>query len=277
MTQTWFILPALALVAGIAALTPLGTQVLRRGVVFIDLAVAQAAAAAVIGLHVVSHVDSPLIDQIAATFGAMVASLAVAGVAQRWRQQREALIGLVYVIGACLALLGASQHPHGRDKLLQLLAADVLWVDPWSVGALMLAALAVLVISSTRWLSRDVCFYAVFAVMASVAVPALGLFLVFASLIAPALWIERGTRPWLAVVAGSCMGMVGLGCSWLLDTPSGPTVVMSLAVWGVGALLLRPIDDRVSEKLPAVIDPADDSAADPAADPAIEPAPNSKG
>jgi len=39
---TWFLLPALALIAGIMALTPLGTHVLRRGVVFIDLAVAQA-------------------------------------------------------------------------------------------------------------------------------------------------------------------------------------------------------------------------------------------
>ena len=44
--DTWFLAPALALLAGLAALAPLGVQVLARGVVFIDLAVAQAAAAA---------------------------------------------------------------------------------------------------------------------------------------------------------------------------------------------------------------------------------------
>ncbi len=197
--EVWFALPALALIAGILALTPLGTQVLRRGVVFIDLAVAQAAAAAVSWINHAVHVDSPLIDQVAATLGAMVVSLGVAWVARKWSQQREALIGLIYVAGACMALLGASQHPHGREKLFHLLAADVLWVDPFSVGVLMLAALAVHVTRLKHWLSSDAFFYAVFAVIASVAVPALGLFLVFASLISPALWIQRGFNSWAAI------------------------------------------------------------------------------
>lgn len=232
----WFVFPALALIAGIVALTPLGTQVLRRGVVFIDLAVAQAAAAAVIWVNYALHFDSPLIDQVAATLGAMVVSLGVAWVARKWSQQREALIGLIYIAVACMALLGASQHPHGREKLFQLLAADVLWVDPVSVGALMLAALAVHVIRLQHRLSKDAFFYAVFAVIASVAVPALGLFLVFASLIAPALWIERGLKPWMAMIVAAMFCLLGLVLSWLLDTPSGPTIVISLAIFGVCAL-----------------------------------------
>ena len=238
---TWFIFPALALIAGIVALTPLGVQVLRRGVVFIDLAVAQAAAAAVIWLQLAFHMEAPLWEQLAATLGAVCASLGVAWVARKWSQQREALIGLIYVAGACMALLGASQHPHGRERLFELLAADVLWVDPWSIGALLVAAWAVLAIARKHWLSRDVFFYAVFAVVASVAVPALGLFLVFASLIAPALWIERGLRPWVAMLAASVSGLLGLLVSWLADTPSGPTVVLTLTTWGVCALFRRPI------------------------------------
>jgi len=237
--DAWFALPAIALIAGILALTPLGTQVLRRGVVFIDLAVAQAAAAAVIWINHAVHVDSPLIDQVAATLGAMVVSLGVAWVARKWSQQREALIGLIYVAGACMALLGASQHPHGREKLFHLLAADVLWVDPFSVGVLMLAALAVHVTKLKDWLSNDAFFYAVFAVIASVAVPALGLFLVFASLIAPALWIQRGFNSWAAMGTASLFCWVGLLLSWVADTPSGPTVVMTLAVFGVCALFRR--------------------------------------
>lgn len=247
MMHTWFVFPALALIAGVVALTPLGTQVLRRGVVFIDLAVAQAAAAAVIWLSFALHVDSPLVDQTAATLGAVIVSLGVARVVRRWSQQREALIGLIYVAGACMALLGASQHPHGREKLFQLLAADVLWVDSFSVGALMLAALAVLVIRRKCSLSNDAFFYAVFAVIASVAVPALGLFLVFASLIAPALWIERGLDPWAAMLAASIFCLIGLLLSWVADTPSGPTVVMALAGFGVCALFRRQAEAPESE------------------------------
>jgi zinc/manganese transport system permease protein len=237
--DTWFALPALALIAGILALTPLGTQVLRRGVVFIDLAVAQAAAAAVIWINHAVHVDSPLMDQVAAALGAMVVSLGVAWVARKWSQQREALIGLIYIAGACMALLGASKHLHGREKLFHLLAADVLWVDPFSVGVMMLAALAVHVIRLKNWLADDASFYAVFAVIASLAVPALGLFLVFASLIAPALWIQRGLNAWAAMGTASFFCLVGLLLSWVADTPSGPTVVITLAVFGVCAMFRR--------------------------------------
>ena len=56
--QAWLALPMLALLGGLLALSPLGSQVLRRGVVFIDLAVAQAAAAAVIGVHFVLDMES---------------------------------------------------------------------------------------------------------------------------------------------------------------------------------------------------------------------------
>lgn len=251
--STWLLFPALALIAGIVALTPLGNQVLKRGVVFIDLAVAQAAAAAVIGVHFVLDVESVILDQLAATAGAVAVSLSIAWVARHWRAQREALIGLIYVAGACLALLGASQHPHGREKLLQLLAADVLWVDGYSVGVLLASAVCVLVWGRKPWFGRDAVFYAVFAVVASVAVPALGLFLVFASLIAPALWIERGLKSWIAMAMGSIVCLLGLLVSWMLDTPSGPTVVLMLAAFGVGALFYRqnegryPSDQALSE------------------------------
>lgn len=237
--STWFLLPALALIAGILALTPLGSHVLKRGVVFIDLAVAQAAAAAVIGVNFALHVDSPLMDQLAATLGAVLVSLGIAWVAQAWRQQREALIGLIYVIAACASLLGASLHPHGREKLFQLLAADVLWADWRSVATLLAAALVVLAMGHQKWLSKDAFFYAAFAVVASVAVPALGLFLVFASLIAPALWIERGLPPWMAMVMASAVCILGLFGSWTWDTPSGPTVAMALALFGGCAVLAR--------------------------------------
>ena len=142
--------------------------------------------------------------------------------------------------GGCLPGFAGVEPTSARSgKLFQLLAADVLWVDLFSVGALWVCLLGVWVVNHRHWLSQDVLFYVTFAAVASVAVPALGLFLVFASLIAPALWIEKGVKPWIATALTSGVSLAGLLGSWLLDTPSGPTVVLTLSVLGVCALFYR--------------------------------------
>lgn len=228
--ELWYLTPMAALLLGLLALVPLGTQVLARGVVFIDLAVAQAAAAA--ALWVAALVDHPnaWTTQAMATTGAMACAAAVAWLSRRWPQQREALIGLLYVFGASMALLGAGQDPHGRERLSQLLAADVLWAD-WP-QVLVLGACAAAVALSRRWLPRDAVFYPGFALVASLAVPVLGLFVVFAALIAPALWQRAGVSAWLAGLGAVLASALGLLTSWVLDAPSGACVALALSVFG---------------------------------------------
>jgi zinc/manganese transport system permease protein len=227
----WWLPPSLALAIGLLALAPLGTQVLARGVVFIDLAVAQAAAAA--ALWVAAVVDHPNVwtTQAMATTGAMSCASAVAWLSRRWPQQREALIGLLYVSGASLALLGAGQDPHGRERLGQLLAADVLWVS-WP-QVMVLSACALVVAASHRWMQRDAVFYPGFALVASLVVPVLGLFVVFAALIAPALWQRAGVSAWLAGLGAALASALGMLASWVLDAPSGACVALALSVFGV--------------------------------------------
>jgi zinc/manganese transport system permease protein len=229
--ELWYLTPMAALLLGLLALAPLGTQVLARGVVFIDLAVAQAAAAA--ALWVATVVDHPnaWTTQAMATTGAMACAAAVAWLSRRWPQQREALIGLLYVFGASMALLGAGQDPHGRERLSQLLAADVLWAD-WP-QVMVLGACAAAVALSRRWLPRDAVFYPGFALVASLAVPVLGLFVVFAALIAPALWQRSGVQAWLAGLGAVLASALGLLASWVLDVPSGAAVALSLSAFGV--------------------------------------------
>ncbi len=103
----WLAAPAAALLAACVLLVPLGRQVLARGVVFIDLAVAQVAALGVLvagqGLH-----DAPgVMGWLASALAALAGSALVWWLAQRWPEQREALIGLVYVgaASACTATL----------------------------------------------------------------------------------------------------------------------------------------------------------------------------
>lgn len=235
LQHAWFVLPVAALLFGVLALAPLGAQVLARGVVFIDLAVAQAAAAS--ALWAASFVDHPdwLTTQAFAVAGALVCAGAVALLSRRWPEQREALIGLLYVLGASVALLGARQDPHGRERLAELLAADVLWAQWPQVAVLAVCAAVVLVLG--RRLARDSVFFPLFAVVASLAVPVLGLFLVFAALIAPALWYRAGAtrvQAWTGAVAACA---AGLAASWGFDAPSGACVALALSAYGASSAL----------------------------------------
>ncbi|MDP3224946.1 MAG: metal ABC transporter permease, partial [Rubrivivax sp.] len=123
MTEAWFLAPVAALICGVLALAPLGHQVLARGVVFIDLAVAQAAAAAALWAGALMDHPGWISTQTLAAAGALACAAAVAWLSKKWPAEREALIGLLYVMGASVALLGARLDPHGRERLGELLAA----------------------------------------------------------------------------------------------------------------------------------------------------------
>jgi zinc/manganese transport system permease protein len=178
--------------------------------VFIDLAVAQVAACGVLMLSMV--VDHPplWLTSLSAAAAALGGAALVWWLARRWPAQREALIGLVYVAGAGLSVIAAGLDPHGRERLTALLAADVLWA-PWAgVGLLAAAAVGVLALAASGWLWRDLVFYPAFALALSAAVPVLGLYLVFALLIAPALWSVRRVRVPVTVGLAIAAGLVGL-------------------------------------------------------------------
>ncbi len=235
----WLAAPAAALLAACVLLVPLGRQVLARGVVFIDLAVAQVAALGVLvagqGLH-----DAPgVMGWLASALAALAGSALVWWLAQRWPEQREALIGLVYVGAASACVLAVAADPHGRERLTALLAADVLWVSWGAVGALVLTALGVTALALRGHLARDLTFYTVFAVSLSVAVQALGLYLVFALLIGPALWTRRGQSVRWAAVAAVAACFAGLALSWALDWPSAATVALAACALGLASLAGR--------------------------------------
>jgi zinc/manganese transport system permease protein len=239
MTEAWFLAPVAALLFGVLALAPLGQQVLTRGVVFIDLAVAQAAAAAALWAGALADHPSWMTQQLLAAAGAGACAGVVALLSRRWPAQREALIGLLYVLGASLALLGARLDPHGRERLSELLAADLLWTG-WHQVALLAACAGVVAVMGQR-LTRDGAFYPAFAVVASLAVPALGLFVVFAALMAPALWQRAGLRPAWACAGAVLACAAGLAASWALDSPSGACVAAALALFGAASVLRAPV------------------------------------
>ena len=242
MTDDWFTFPLITLFAGAIALVPLGRQVLYRGVVFIDLAVAQAAAAATLWLQAFHHTHDDGILLGVSVAGALCSAALVAKICQ-WRpQRREALIGLIYILGASLALLAAQLSPHGNDDLKQLLAADLLWSDGRDalIAVVSAGVVYILVGFKRSILEADIVFYGMFAIVASLMVQILGVFLVFVLLIGPALLFERfSARQSSAALSLAVVG--GLGLSWSLDWPSG--ICLSLSICAVSLLALRPKPD----------------------------------
>ena len=241
MSDVWFVLPVLTLLGGSLALFPLGIRVLQRGVVFVDLAVAQAAAAATMWFSVFHHTHDPWLLIPASLTGALLCAACVSWMCTAWPERREALIGLLYVLSAMAALLAAQYNPHGKDELQQLLAADVLWSDGVDVVISLCCAAVVLGLNLLRpaLLDRNSVFYGLFAVVASLLVQSLGVFLVFALLIGPAMLLQRASL--LSVLLGILAAMViGLWMSWALDLPSGMCLTFAYALCGIGVVILAP-------------------------------------
>lgn len=225
------------LAAGILVLlshVPLGEQVLRRGVVFIDLAIAQLAAFGV--LVAGSFTAGAALASLAGCSAALTGAGLVAWLSRMWPSRREALIGLVYVAGAVLALIWVSADPRGTLKLSAMLSGDILWVTWPDLAPLALATCPFLAAYGLRpsLLSRSRVFYPAFAILVSLSVPLLGIYLVFSTLIVPALAVRADRRRgWcIAVAWGAAAYVMGLLASLRWDLPSGACVVMALVAMG---------------------------------------------
>ena len=217
--------------------TTLGREVLARGIIFIDLAVAQIAGLGVILAHSLGLDAHGWMVQLVAGGAALLGASALYLCERRWEEIQEALIGTVFILAATGGILLLAGNPQGGEHLRDLLAGQILWVgwDELAPVALLYAVLLVFWFALRGQASRLV-FYLIFALAVTASVQLVGVYLVFASLIVPALAARsiRGARSWviagLSGILGYALGLVG---SALLDLPSGPTVVWSLAVTGI--------------------------------------------
>jgi len=235
-----------ALIAGLLVLAthvPLGMQVLDRGIVFIDLAIAQIAGLGVIGADALGLPDGGLAVQAAAVVAALLGALLLTWTERRWPAQQEALIGVMFILAACAGILLLAGNPHGGEHLKDLLVGQILWVGRpqlLALGAVTAVLLGALAGGAVRRLGRFG-FYATFAIAVTASVQLVGVYLVFSSLIIPALATRAlpGRARWLAGYAVGALGYaLGLAASALLDLPSGAVIVWALAGAGVGCAAL---------------------------------------
>ena len=244
----WSILgpPMIAGLLVLATHVPLGTQVLDRGIVFIDLAIAQIAGLGVIAADALGLPEGGVAVQLAALCAAEVGALVLTWTERRMPQQQEALIGVMFILAACAGILLLSSNPHGGEHLQNLLVGQILWVSKKQLLWLAAVSVPVVIAISLSWVGRlgRFGFYGAFALAITASVQLVGVYLVFSSLIIPALAtrLHNGARRYLIAYGLGVAGYaLGLTLSALFDLPSGAVIVCTLAVCGlIGAMALRP-------------------------------------
>jgi zinc/manganese transport system permease protein len=253
MTFAWHALDASilapALLAGLLVLAthvPLGMTVLDKGIVFIDLAIAQIAGLGVIAAGALGWEPQGLAMQAAAAAAALAGALLLTWTERHWSDVQEALIGVLFVLASCAGLLLLAGNPHGGEHLKDLLVGQILWVTPRAlvVTALLSALILVLWFGLRQRLGRTG-FYLVFALAVTASVQLVGVYLVFCSLIVPALAARRLAprhRLAMAYAVGVLAYALGLPAAAVLDLPPGPVVVLVMAAvavaFGAGSRLL---------------------------------------
>lgn len=234
-----------ALLAGLivaASHVPLGMQVLRRGIVFVDLAIAQIATLGVIAMHWMRPEAGAWETQLGAVTAALLGAGMLTAIERRWPDVQEALIGTLFVLAATGAILLLAKNPHGGEELQNLLVGQILWVTPRDLTIGGVASLAIAAV----WISRGTrlpgwAFYVLFAIAVTLSVQLVGVYLVFATLIIPAL-AARKAAPRRQLLLGYTVALggygLGLAASALTDLPSGALIVWTLAACGVAASIL---------------------------------------
>jgi zinc/manganese transport system permease protein len=229
-----------ALIAGLlvtATHAPLGIQVLNRGIVFIDIAIAQIAGVGVIAADFFGWEGQGIAVQLAALSAALLGALFLTWTEKRWPEIQEAIIGTVFVLAATLEILLLAGNPHGGEYLKDMLVGQILWVGQTQV--VLVAILTAVVLAAWFGVGRQrlgrVGFYLLFGLSVTASVQMVGVYLVFSSLIIPALASRNAVRWRLAkaYAVGGLGYLLGLVASNLFDVPTGAIIVWAMAVVGV--------------------------------------------
>jgi zinc/manganese transport system permease protein len=241
----------------------LGLHVLARGVIFVDLSLAQVAAfGASLAIFLGFDHSSP-----ATYFISLFSTFAVAALfalARRYEKifSQEAIIGIVYALASASVVLVVDRIAHGAEHIKDLLVGQVLWVTWQDVAKTGLIYLGVAVIHyifrkqlidasfGTRKHDKtgfwDFIFYALFGVVITSSVSVAGVLQVFAYLIVPAVvgtlfFNTIRARLFFGWALGFVLSFIGIMLSHLWDLPAGAFIVVCFAVLPVLLLLFLPL------------------------------------
>lgn len=248
-----------------------GLHIVRRGVIFIDLAVAQVAA---LGMSVAiangHEIDSSAAYWTSLGFALGAALLIALTRFKLGRVPHEAIIGIIFVVGSALGLVVLQGTPHGAEELSQVMSGtSLLLVAPQQVNdtAIIYAILLVIAVLFWRQISRisldeedaprglarvfyDFVFYGMLAFVVASSVKLAGVLVVFTWLVMPPvvafLWVSRLSHAvWISVPLALIGSLIGLWVSLVRDWPPGASIVI---VFGCIVALLYVVKLFVPER-----------------------------
>lgn len=246
------LLPAFALcVLMLLTHSYFGLHVLSRGIIFVDLALAQIAALGISIAFLLGEETHGSTAQIAAFVATLLASFLFAKLRHLPNKvSREVTIGCVYVVSTALTMVILSRSAQGMEELKSIFNGNILWVSWQEIAVVFSLYLAISVFhmifrekfyrlsfsdNSSIGFLWEFLFFASFAVIITVAVNLAGVLLVFAFLIIPAFsasMLVKGFSKqlffsWALALVGC---LAGLYSAYILDLPVGATVVSVLGL-----------------------------------------------
>lgn len=255
-----FLVMQITLLAIVLALhTYIGLHIVRRSLIFSDLALDQLAAfGALVGIGCGAAYGS------AASYAwscaaVLIGALLLACIRPRGRSiPREAVIGIVYVMALVLSLLWADKLPGGQGLVTKTLCGAMLWVNwplIWVTAGVYVALILFHVIYRHRFIALaehpesvphqgwwDFLLFITQGIITILIVPIAGVLLAYAFLMVPAMIAALYTTKWFrAVIGGWLVGLLacsfGVCLSYECDLPYGPTLVLCLgACFGLAVM-----------------------------------------
>ncbi|MFC2113105.1 metal ABC transporter permease [Bacteroidota bacterium] len=229
-----------------------GTHILKRGIIFIDIAIAQIAAlGTMIGLLLGFGEESVQVQMLSYLFTLIIIGSFAFLKTKSLFIPPEAIIGIVYCVGLAMALLLAEQIPGGSNYITKTITGNILWVT-WDkvigCGFFFSGVGLVHILLGKRFIrisenfktnlqGRDqlynLLFYVTFGAVVVKAVLIGGIFLVFTLLIAPSAasalyiqsWKGRLIWSWIIGIVGTVAGILA---SYYMNISNGPAIVCLL-------------------------------------------------
>jgi zinc/manganese transport system permease protein len=225
-----------------------GLEIIRRGIIFTDLAIGQMSA---LGAALsILFFDGRFIYPLSLVF-ALLAGLAIA-IASKRTLSHEAFIGLLYAFGISGVFIILSKSAHGMEMFDKLMASDILFT-PWpdiietAIIYSLLGLLLVFVYPRMKGFWKDTLFFVSFAATVTSSVRLAGVLIVFSLLVAPAyiaLRINKGKLLLTAWIIGTAVNLVSILVSYNLDLPTGYTLVFFHALLALSVSILFPVKKK---------------------------------
>ena len=260
-----FLLPPFTMCVVLAGIhVYMGMHVLRREVIFVDLALAQMAALGTTvaqafsghaGGHGHAHIELDHTSLVSFGFAALGALIFALAGRVRKHVSQEAIVGIVYAVSAAVMILLLSKAPDGGEDIKRVFGGVLLLTEWHDVqhSLLVYAAVGVALTLCRRPFHQltwspdqaestlrapalwDFGFYLLFAVVLTVSIQSAGVLLVFSFLIVPAVitqlfWVRillRLLAGWLLAVVAAVIGLAG---AWYGDYPAGASIILAFGL-----------------------------------------------